>query len=641
MPRLDTPTLLPAYASDTEGVYIFNIVPIFDACIIDPIAELDYDLQIDVYPTFGSPNSKILHKGSGSPLSAYVEGNVAKTFEVILPGRARDSELVWYYRARVNKNTFISDWTETKSLVVPQQRAHSIAQEAFLNLADEHVYPKEASSTNVYRLLKSGALVLDQELLETRRVKEDTYLDTVRDSAIVDNFGSLYKHPKAVTESFGDYRNRIRVMRDTFLSYMATEKGIKDIIKTFVVQPPTLTDNSDLEGWILGQNYLYDPAHPELTPYAVLYSRISRGFGFTLRIFNSWGITFDQTVLENLVLKTMPRHAKAVFQYPTQKPTSYCLDIAEDWNTGNFVDTIVVGNSLALASTPATPEIAYDGSAVPSASSPAWVDIGLATSEASVGGVLQLTGQTIMYQCSTTPTWSFNSSGSLAILKTNLKMITAPSLYATYPTSIEETFGITAVVLDATLGQTLTIGIKFYSDGIYVEGSDAYAIDTTDDYHTYEFMFSNDGFVLHVDGNYVHTFPKGNWSLGDSAKVQFGINSSYEDVTVYIDYLNTYGSSSLLVTSGTWTSPVVDGHTLNAWSYSLADINLNSGDTCTIQLRSSPTSGGPWTSYQTLTNNALISGVTEQEFFQVKITFTAGGLPRPSVDSLEIQYERG
>lgn len=354
MPNISAPTPIPAFASDTESIYVFVLALVFDACVIAPTTELDYDLQIDSQSTFNSINLITLHKNSSAPLFVFIGGNTTVSFAVQMPKRLRGQEQTWYWRARIKKGLFISDYTATQTLTIPAHRAYSIAQEAHTDLADENFYPKEAESTNIFRLLNAGAHSLDTLLLETLRVKEDNFLDSVRDSKIADNFGALYKHPKPITESFGDYRNRIRIFREAYLQLEATQLGIENVIESFVVQPPMLTDNSDIEGWILDTNYIYDPAHPELIPYIILYSRASRGFGFKIAIFNSWGIDYDQDLLEHEVIKIMPRHAKVQFVYETQKPTFYCVNIAADWNTGTFIGTTVIGNGLYVSTPGAT-----------------------------------------------------------------------------------------------------------------------------------------------------------------------------------------------------------------------------------------------------------------------------------------------
>lgn len=638
MPKIATPTLIPAYSSDTEDVYIFSIALVFDSCILDPVTDLDYDVQIDVQSNFGSPNLISLRKHSPAYLVNFQEGNTTKVFEVRLPRRIKDQSFTWYWRARVNNGLYISDWAATQTLTVPAQTAHAIAAEAHNNLADSHFYAKEAESSYIFRLFKSGGDELDQVRLETQRSKEDTFLDSVRDSAIQNNFGELYLHLKAVTESFGDYRNRIRMLRDSFLLYPATQQGIENMVESFVVQSPLITDNSDIEGWILGQNYLFDAAHPELQPYAILYSRVSRGFGFTIRIFNSWGITYDSTVLETLVKRIMPRHAKAVFQYPTQKPSAYCVNIAADWNTGTFVNTEVSGDYLKLSGTAIAPDFDYQGTSLPDAYSPAWPVTGIPVSESVAAGVLTLTATDAFYQSSGTTAWNFGPLGDNARLNTTMQVVTAPSYLADYP-FIQETYTIVASVYNSAIGGTVSIGIRFYSDGIYIEGSGFYAINTTV-LHTYGFVFRNTQFELWVDGTLASTLSKGWWGLGDPIGARFGVTGAISDVTVKITNIQVQSSSGSVVSQGSWESPVIDGKTVNSWDMMEGDPILNSGDIAYYELRSSASASGPFSSYEIITNNSIPITTPIQRYFQIKIILNAYGIPRPEMKSVIFNYWR-
>jgi hypothetical protein len=112
-----------------------------------------------------------------------------------------------------------------------------------------------------------------------------------------------------------------------------------------------------------------------------------------------------------------------------------------------------------------------------------------------------------------------------------------------------------------------------------------------------------------------------------------------DPVSVKIDSIQVYDGNV-----GTWLSPVVDGKTLNAWSYLIANTLFSAGDSLTLQLRSSLNSGGPFSSWETVTNNSLPSSTPAREYFQLLLTLTSASFTTgtmPQVTDVTLNYERG
>lgn len=340
MPRVTPPIPLTAYPSSTEGVWVFPWALAFDPSIHDP-ADLRYQVQIDTFPTFASNNLIDVSNNSATIIN-FQNGPLGKAVEVQLPKRQTGLTATWYWRVRYNgygyAGGYSSDWSETRQLTVPEDQTLAIASTMFDDIADSNSYSKEANSSNLYKLMQMLGREFDQLLLENSYTERDLSIDQGRDAGNDNNFSRLVQLSKITTEPNVSHRWKTRELFKSFLSSAGSVTGIKRVVKAFVGEEPTILDATTTVGWILPYHYIKDPDHPELTPIITLYSAASRGFQWTLQVWNSWNLSYDQSVLENYVNGIKPAHTKTIFSYQAQRHVQLQLNSAADWNAGTLVN---------------------------------------------------------------------------------------------------------------------------------------------------------------------------------------------------------------------------------------------------------------------------------------------------------------
>ena len=341
MPVIATPSAIGAFPSETlNDIWVFPFGLVFDPAILEP-SKLNYDLYIDTATTFETVNAIHLTKTSFDPrLIDFQDGQVGKAFVVRLPGRSSET-VTWYWKLRINVRisdgatssgwTFISDWTDIRSLVQPVRRTIEQTNAIFTRLADENAYAKEARSTNVYKMLEQAGRELDLLLLERDRTVTDLVIDTARDTALINNFSKLIGLSRSAAEASSHHRWKTNKLWKAFIDYPGTEQGMSEVIKAFLAEPPTLLDLTTTNGWILDQYLVGDPEHPEVQPAIVVYDRPSRGHSWLLNVFNSWGLVYDQTVLQNFINKMKPAHSESTIVFETQRHWSLRYNTLADW----------------------------------------------------------------------------------------------------------------------------------------------------------------------------------------------------------------------------------------------------------------------------------------------------------------------
>lgn len=346
MPTVATPTPLHSYpSSSTAGIFIFPLGLVFDKAIHDP-SVLRFEFLIDTYPTFSSPN--VIHVFSnGSQVVDFQNGPLGKAVEVQLPKRSPDADTVWYWKARINGygygGGYVSEWTNTLTLTVPKNQTLDITQAMWDDVADENSYSKAANSANLYKILNMIGKELDQALLENEYTRRDLSLEQSRDTALQNNFGDLVELSTVATEPAVSYRWKVRELFKAFINNPGAVEGIKRVVKAFVGEEPVILDATNIQGWILPINAIYDPNHPNVTdpPPIVLYSTNDMGFHWGLKIWNSWNLTYDSSVLEDYVNKIKPAHTNTTFTYVSQRHVQIRYDTADDWNSMSLTNLTV------------------------------------------------------------------------------------------------------------------------------------------------------------------------------------------------------------------------------------------------------------------------------------------------------------
>jgi hypothetical protein len=385
-------------------VFAFPFALVFDKAILDP-QTLRYELQIDSTPTFGSLNLIDVFSNSKNIIN-YQNGPLGKAIEVQLPGRQSNAATTWYWRMRINgygyAGNYTSPWSQTNTLIVPANQTLGQATALFAGIADQYAYSKTANSSNIYKIMDMIARELDLLLLESTYSQRDLTLAQARDAGLSANFGTLTGLTAVATEPAVSYRWKVNQLFNAFLTVPGVLAGITQVVEAFVGEPPLILDATNTVGWILGINKIKAPAYPAVQPTIKLYSRFDKGFNWTLQIFNSWGLSYDSTVLEDYVNQIKPAHTNTVFKYSTTKHAQLRMNTAADWSSWTLTN-MVVNQSGALTLAP--------GQASGTATSPvfqlpftptAWGVVGMSR-------VIQSSNQTIVYQIQSSTTGSGGS----------------------------------------------------------------------------------------------------------------------------------------------------------------------------------------------------------------------------------------
>ena len=93
-------------------------------------------------------------------------------------------------------------------------------------------YNKEVTDTNVYKILRSVAVELADASMILTMMKEDLYLDTVREDAIYENFGTLVKLNKRSDWTYEKYKKLVRGVMASLLKG-PTVQSVIDALSLF------------------------------------------------------------------------------------------------------------------------------------------------------------------------------------------------------------------------------------------------------------------------------------------------------------------------------------------------------------------------------------------------------------------------
>lgn len=350
MPKVSTPIVLSSYPSEQSDVYTFLFEVLWDESVQNPDNELAFELQIDNQLNFASPNLKE-YSSSNSGLVSFQGGRLFKAFEVPLPYRVYDAIQTRYWRVRINKSTFVSDWSEVGILSIDKNISHVTSRELSDDLADGNAYNKSKYSSNIDILFRMFGREYDRLDLENILTRKDVGKDSARDRAFTEKFGELMSLEKSVDETYAEYRGKVLKIYRAFLLYGGLEQGIIECVKAFTGVDPLITDYSTLDGWILGLSRLFDPAFPDSPDPVIILSRDQKGFYWSLRIYNHWDLTYDRIVLQEVIYDIMPKHTKVVFFFDTTKNTASTFNIKADWDscTLSNIDTTTYTDYAVLS----------------------------------------------------------------------------------------------------------------------------------------------------------------------------------------------------------------------------------------------------------------------------------------------------
>ena len=343
MPLVNPLVPLGPFPTTTDGTFSFPFGLTFDRAIWDP-STLVIQFQADTFPTFGSPNLINVYS-NGSGIANYQNGPIGKSIDVNLPRRQLNTTTTWYWQVRIVNygyaGGYSSNWIQGPPLVVQPDQSVAIANTLQSLIPDRYSYSQAANSGNLYTLLAVLGRVFDQLLLENTYSQGDLVLNQARDSGILDNFASLLQLTQSSTEPNASFRWKVYQLFKAFVDYPGVVSGILQTVQAFTAEPPVIYDGTNTIGWILGINAIQAPGYTLPVPPIILYSTLSKGFNWTLNIWNSWSLPYDQNVLENYVNLIKPAHTFTQFIYPSTHHASIRLNTTADWNSGTLTNMTV------------------------------------------------------------------------------------------------------------------------------------------------------------------------------------------------------------------------------------------------------------------------------------------------------------
>lgn len=398
MPLVNSPVCLGPFPSTTDGVWSFPYGLTFDRAIWDPTT-LVIQFQADTFPTFGSPNLINVYS-NGSGVVNYQQGPIGQSIDIQLPRRQMSTATTWYWQIRIVNygyaGGYSSNWVQGTPLVVQPDQSVAIANTLQSLIPDKYAYSQAANSSNTYTMMAILGRIFDQLLLENTYSQGDLILNQARDQGIQNNFASLLQLTQSSTEPNASFRWKVYQLFKAFVDYPGVVQGILQSVQAFTAEPPVIYDGTNTIGWILGINAIQAPGYTLPVPPIILYSTLSKGFNWTLNIWNSWSLSYDQNVLQNYVNLIKPAHTYTQFIYPTTHHASIRLNTAADWNSGTLTNMTVnqsggftlgsgqtAGNGVWKFSLPWTP-VSWD--------------------VLNLSQLIQSSNQTITYQLSSSPT---------------------------------------------------------------------------------------------------------------------------------------------------------------------------------------------------------------------------------------------
>lgn len=269
---VDMPVYLSFYRTSQDGIYVFHWG--FSSVFISPaLFTFDYELQLDVVPTFDSPQ---LASFLSATVITYQNGNVQKGYAVPVAARIDKVEQIWYARVRVVSGLTFGTWSATLVWTIPAKQQQQFAEDIMISLPDAHVYgkgdllePVDQRNSNLYVVDDMYGNQLDAASYENFLTQSDNFIDLCRDEFLQPNFGVLFNFPKPTSMTFVDYR---WILKQLILASLqgSTNSAISRVVAAFTGVPPNLINVRDRNDFFL--NTIQDaPVVPSL-PQTVFYT---------------------------------------------------------------------------------------------------------------------------------------------------------------------------------------------------------------------------------------------------------------------------------------------------------------------------------------------------------------------------------
>jgi hypothetical protein len=244
---------LSFYRTSLDGIYVFHWG--FSPAIISPdLFIFDYELQLDVVPTFDSPQ---LVSFLSASVITYQNGNVRKGYAVPVAARIDKIEQVWYARVRIVDGMVLGPWSATLVWTIPVKMQQQFAENIMTSLPDEHVYgkgdllkPVNQRNSNLYVVDDMYGNQLDAAFYENFLTQTDNLIDLCRDEFLQPNFGVLFNFVKPTSMTFVDYR---WILKQLMLASLegSTNDAVSRVVAAFTGVSPNLINVRDRNDFFL------------------------------------------------------------------------------------------------------------------------------------------------------------------------------------------------------------------------------------------------------------------------------------------------------------------------------------------------------------------------------------------------------
>jgi len=271
---VDTPVNLSFYRTTQDAVYVFHWG--FSSVFITPsLFTFDYELQLDVVPTFDSP--QLISFLSASVIT-YQNGNVRKGYAVPVAARIDNLEQVWYARVRIVDGMALAPWSAILTWTIPAKMQQQFAEDLMISLPDAHVYGKEdllkpvaQRNTNLYLVDNMYGNQLDAADYENFLTQSGNSIDLCRDEALQANFGVLFKFDKPTSMIFVDYRWILKQMITASL-VGSTNDAVSRVVAAFTGVYPSLLIAREEQDFFL--NTIQDPPVVPVLPQFIFHTSL-------------------------------------------------------------------------------------------------------------------------------------------------------------------------------------------------------------------------------------------------------------------------------------------------------------------------------------------------------------------------------
>lgn len=301
---------------------------------VNPVVQEDLDLlsceiHIDTSPNFDTINLKT-YTGTSSEVDNFQDGYFFKS--VSFYRRDLFEDVTYYVRVRVSNESYLSEWSETSTFVLPKNTWYDDTRLLKALLPTDTVYTKEGITVSG-KIIEAYARETADLKKETTQVANNVNYYKCQDEDLFNNLGILLGIYRNTSRPFIEYKRELLEFWESFLQ-SGTEGAIKKVIKAILGMECDIVKVKDTYGWIVHdtQNlpyvppllphetnsahfYLPDPLYPTLTPTPCPNSRTAKGLSLILRIYNPFLISSRKTLVEKLITALKPVNVTIYFEW--------------------------------------------------------------------------------------------------------------------------------------------------------------------------------------------------------------------------------------------------------------------------------------------------------------------------------------